>query len=479
MKTKFLLCLLFITFISVSGYSQDIDEKTSTTNISSNNEEVLVNESTENIIFEVKKRNYGEEKNEEKGDVTPIVEPSVAEEKPVPKKQGFLDKGRTGFAFGIDISAGAANSYFTLKDFLFNPKGTVEVDFNKMSKILPSTTGFSLSALSNFKIYFEIYIKSKAEFGLFTTADVYAFGSIPKNLIDLIAKGNKDNDKLLSGKFTAMGSVFAGTGLFYGMTIKSFKFRASGAYFIPVLYVPYDGLDYEFSNGPDGKITVKAGGGLKIYTPLPIFQRNNNFDIPSLFKQGGFDISFEGSYKFKSLANLNFSLTHIPVYPAVMDKGAIAKFSTGYEIASAFEYLNAFINGTPMPGMKEDPVEMKISSDGTIEKRYVLRPIKLNVGADIYPFLNNYLIISPNIGCHCMKPFYVDAGIKLETRLLKVFGFYYSLAREDIIWKNRGGFFFDARLFRFETSVTSSSPSFVGSFKGAGVEVGLGLVFGY
>ncbi|UTC63726.1 hypothetical protein E4O00_07155 [Treponema sp. OMZ 788] len=413
-------------------------------------------------------------------DISPEVIPELpAQYEPKEKKNGFFEKGRTAFAFGINIGASASNSYFTIKDFLFNPKGTVDADFDKMSKRLPSS-GFAVSSLANFKIYFDIYIKSKAEFGFFTTADAYAFGNMPKSIINLLAKGNTD-DKVLSGKLTATGSAFAGTGLFYGMKIKDFKFRLSAAYFIPAFYIPYDELTYTMINGADGKINVAASGTLSVYTPFFfMFGGTGNFDIASIFKKGGADLSLSGSYSFKPLADLNFSLTNIPILPAVMDKGVTVKLDAGYKIESLFSYLNSIIEGKPAPEIEQKPNPFVFDTEGKLLKeRKIFRPLKLNISSDIFPFSNRYLIISPNIGFHMMKPFYVDAGVKIETNFLKVFGVYYSLALEDRVWKNRGGAFIDLRLFRLETSISSASPSFLGSFTGSGLEVGLGLVFGY
>lgn len=435
---KIFIFLIFISLIFTAAYSQETGENVAETSASI--EETPLNDDNKEV-----------------------------------KKYGFFDRGRTAFAFGIDFGAGMSNSYIKVKDLLFNPNGSLELDFAKMAKALPSS-GFSLSALANFKIYLDIYIKSKAEFGFFTTADVYAFGTMPKSLIELLAKGNVDG-KFLSGKFTAASSIFAGTGLFYGMTIKNFKFRVSGTYFVPLFYVPYDGLEYELVNDSEGKFKFKGGGELRAYTPLPIF--DNNANAGSMFKNGGFDLSFDGTYKFQPLANLNFGLKNLPIVPAEMDRGVSFKPVGGYEIESLFDYMNSKINNTDSSNIQNQPFDVKQSKDGKLKKIKVFRPIKLSVGADIFPFSNRYLIISPSLGLQFLKPFYVDAGLKLETNFLKVFGIYYSFAFEDRIWKNRLGSFIDLRVFKIETSIAAASPSFVGSFKGNGLEFGLGLVFGY
>lgn len=466
MKKRIFIFLIFISLIFTAAYSQETGEDVKED--SPITEETSITEYT------------GIPEMETTQALEPEVTPESLEAVVEPQeevKYGFFDRGRTTFALGLDLSAGVSNSYIKIKDIFFNknPDRSIELDFPKMAKTLPPS-GFSLSGLGNLRLYLDIYIKSKAEFGFFTTADAYAFGSMPKNLINLLAKGNVDN-KFLSGKFTATGSAFAGTSLFYGMTIKDFKFRVSGTYFVPLFYVPYDSLEYELVNDSEGKFRIKGGGELRVYTPLPLF--NNKTDVGSIFKNGGFDLSFDGTYKFPPLANLNFGLKHIPFVPARMDRGTSFKVSAGYEIESLFTYMNSIIDKKNTPEIKQEPLEMKKNEDGLLRKINVLRPIKLSVGADIFPFSNRYLIISPNLGFQFLKPFYVDAGLKLETNFLKVFGVYYSFAFEDRIWKNRGGAFVDLRAFRLETSIASVSPSFVGSFRGAGLEFGIGFAFGY
>lgn len=378
---------------------------------------------------------------------------------------------------GIDVKASISNSYFTINELFFNntPNKTLKMDFNKMSAILPRS-GFASSGVVDSKMFLDVYLQSKYEFGFFTEATGYAFASVPKSLIDFIAKGNKNKGKNISGAFKSSSSVFAGTGFFYGMTIKDFKFRISGTYIIPLFYIPYDSF-YSFENDPEtGKIKAKSSSVFNVYTTLPVFKK---FGGGSPLRGSGFDIDFEGTYKFQPWADLNFSLKHIPIFPASLSKGSRVDLLAGCEIESLFSYLDSILTGKDEPKIKNDSHGFKVNEDVKLKKKYVLRPIKLSVSSDIFPLKNNYLIITPNLGFHLMTPFYVDTGFKLESRFLKVLGVYYSFCREDRVWKNRGGFFVDTRVFKFEMSAASASPSFAGSFKGHGLELSTGILFGY
>ena len=147
---------------------------------------------------------------------------------------------------------------------------------------------------------------------------------------------------------------------------------------------------------------------------------------------------------------------------------------------SLIQYMNNLI--TPDQASQIKPpsgsfTETNLAYDLPTKK--IFRPLKLAVSSDIRPFFNDYLIITPSIGCHCYKPFYVDAGVKLESRFLKVLGAYIGMSYEDRVWKNTAGLFLETRVFRFETAVSAASPSFTGSFKGTGAEATIKLVFGY
>ena len=147
---------------------------------------------------------------------------------------------------------------------------------------------------------------------------------------------------------------------------------------------------------------------------------------------------------------------------------------------SILQYMDKFI-------LPNKPEEIKPPSSSFVEKdiaydlpqKNILRSLKLHISSDIRPFFNDYLIITPSLGFHCYKPFYIDGGLKLESRFLKVLGAYIGMSREDRVWKNQLGLFLETRIFRLETAVSSASPSFTGSFRGTGAEAKIKLVFGY
>ncbi|UTC82627.1 hypothetical protein [Treponema denticola] len=470
---KYIFILTIISLIFVNAYSED-----------------GINEQTEDMLNEVRSRNgidyFSPAAEDEATTETEIekTEPEISEADTIneeeaktelPPKEPFLKNGRKAFAFGIDIKVGASNSYFKITDLF---KNTLEIDLPDMSKTLPKA-GLSFCGDGGANIYLDIYIKSKAEFGFFIKSGGYEFSNIPKNLIDFAAKGNLSSNSF-SGKITGTLQGFADTGIFYGMKFNSFKFRVSTSYFIPIVYMESDMGDYEFINDPmTGSIVARGKLKLNMYSQLPIFGNNATFDIGDILSRGGADFNFYGTYTFNELANLNFNIINIPIFPARLNKGLSIIYEGDFRMESLIQYMNNFLTPDQASQIKPPSGSFTETSAYDLPTKKIFRPLKLAVSSDIRPFLNDYLIITPSLGCHCYKPFYVDAGVKLESRFLKVLGAYIGMSYEDRVWKNTAGLFLETRVFRLETAVSAASPSFTGSFKGTGAEATVKLVFGY
>lgn len=386
-----------------------------------------------------------------------------------------FDSRRTAFATGLDISIGASNSYYKITDFF---KPVLEIDFDAMSEKMPKQ-GLSATATAYVNMFFNIYIKNKYEIGSYTSVNGYQFSNVSKNIIDFISKGNKLGEKI-SG--TASSSIygFASTSVFFGMKIGNFTFKLDTSYFIPIAYLNYKDAHYEFYNDAvTGKTTANVNAEMLMYVNLPYIIKGNS--IKKIFKNGGVDLNLSGSYSFSPIANLNFSLDAVPLFAARMNNGYVLTMDGKIELDAMMPYIQSMLipnqNSQVFQGITPSFVwDMK---ETELPEKKVSRPLKLSISSDIRPFGNNYLIITPNIGCSCYKPFYLDAGIKVESRFLKVLGAYYSLNREDRIWKNCLGLFLDARVFRLELAVSSVSPSFANSFKGSGAEAYIGFVLGW
>lgn len=483
MKKYFFIIVSFFIFV-VYCNSQSGEQHTK---INDN----VVNSESEVILKEVWKRNGGKDElllqpvevkrtnletaaNKEQEETQVILNKTV-EAKKQPKKP-FFGRGRTAFATGINLTVGAANPYFKIQDFF---KPVLEVDAYKIDKALPKS-GFSIAALFKLNMFLNIYLKDKYEFGSNTGTNVYTFSNIPKNVVSLVAKGNKTGE-ILKGKFTSDSYSFADTSIFFGMKVGKLKFKFDASYFVPLAYVQYDVGDYIYENDPiTGKVHAKGKATVRVYSDLPVFG-GTSVPISKIFEDGGFDLGFSGSYEFSKLANLNFGLKSIPILPARVNNGFETSIDGNFDIDSIISYLHNMI----LPGNSKSNVAGPTSNFTSSEVKYnlppkkILRPIKLSFSSDIRPFLNNYLIITPNLGCNCLRPFYIDFGCRIESQFLKVLGAYYSFTREDRIWKNRLGFFMDARILRFDFAVATAATSFVGSFKGTGAEASFGIVFGY
>jgi len=372
------------------------------------------------------------------------------------KNEGFFESGRTAFSLGVEASGAVANSYYNLTDVL--SFSSFSINYRDMARSAPKD-GHSFAGTGKMRVFLDIYLQRKYEFGVYGSADMLAFITLPKKLIEVAeAIASKS---LPAGKaeatLSAQAFSFADIGAFYGMSIDSFKFRVNASYYMPLLYLdPHVGKYESFTDLSTGVVHVDSDIHLNVYT-------EKNFS--KALQKGGLDLTFTGIYTFNPYVDLHFSFLHIPIVTAYMDSGYSAKFNLNTE--KAFAGL----------GLMGDSVSAK--ENVKLQKKAVSRPLKVSTGLTIYPFANNYLIISPSIGLHCLTPFYIDAGLKLESRFLKVFGIYCSMTREDRIWKNGAGLFIDARVFRLETHAALAGTTFLSSFKARGAEAGIKLVVGY
>ncbi len=441
-------------------------QKTEVAVIEQKNEEQEETVTEEKTIEEVEKvDSEPEEKNEKQNE----------KEEPKKKKPSVVgERKRTKFAMGLNLSLMASNSYFKLSDFL---KETLVIDFNKMNDKLPKS-GYNINGYLFTDLFLEIYA-GNLEFGISLNASSSGFQNMPKDIINFIANGNADNSNM-KGYIYASGLTSIDQNIFFGMKIKNLSFRINASWYFPILYIdPYFG-SYELVNSADGKVYVRGDLGITMYTPYPMLlgQKNAKFNTADIFNTSGFDIDLLGSYQFGSIAKLNFGILNIPIYPAKLNTGVSYKQTGDFELESLLEYLQAQFSNKALENSPTSHIS-NMTEDYNPPTKKIFRPIKVNVDSNIYPFQNEYLIITPSIGMHCLKPFYIDAGLKIESHFAKVLGAYMAMNREDRVWKHKLGLFVDARVFRLELAAALASPNFKKSFSGTGAQVDMTMLFGY
>ena len=122
------------------------------------------------------------------------------------------------------------------------------------------------------------------------------------------------------------------------------------------------------------------------------------------------------------------------------------------------------------------------SFSGTLAKKKIMRPCKVSIGADFKPFQNDYLILSPFLAFPILnaKPYYVDGGLKIESRFAKVLGVYLDSRYVERMWKHEFCLFIDSRWFTFSLAASVASQDFKRAFttlSGLGIKLGVGIGF--
>ncbi len=450
---KIIIILVSIFFISSFAYSQSDEEVQTTDQSVESIESTETSEDTEEL---------GTENSEESAKKASL--PSTNK--------------RKSFAMGMNLHAMLSNSYFNINEFFGD--GPLVVDLNAMNDKIPKS-GYGISILCGLDLFLDIYLKDKYKFGLFLDADAYSLIKIPKSLINFLAEGNADTPRI-TDEINSTASIFVEQSAFFGMKIKDLSFRVNTSWFVPLIYLDKYIGKYEYVNSSDGKTKLKGELYTRLYSPLPIFGgQNSKFSSKDISKSLGFDIDFIGAYNLPPYARVNFGLLNIPIVPAHLHKGIGITYKGNFELESLVAYMEASIQ-------KDEKAKKEIMTsnlDGEVKKGYnlkrkaIFRPLKLIASADVYPLQNELLIVTPSLAMHCLKPFYVDLGVRVESHFAKVLGAYIDIKREDRIWKHKLGAFVDARAVRFELAAALSSPNFIKSFSGTGAQIDLTVVFGY
>ncbi|CEM62149.1 hypothetical protein DWQ65_02510 [Treponema phagedenis] len=409
--------------------------------------------------------------------VEPIIIDGIDEEEEIVIPQPKEKRPRAfSLRKGLSVSATAANSAIHIPDFF---KETLVVDLTKIAK-QSTHRGFEVGAFADVTDYTTMTFFDAHSVTFSISANMYAWQNIPKNVLDFLGKGNKGISEI-SGHTNGRAEAYAEASLLYKMKKQNYGIYIKGNYFCPIFFQNGSIANYVLKTDQEtGKITISTDVDALIYTPLPIFNNEENITprqlAKKILKNGGFDVTVGGEYIPTDWATVNFAVTHLPIVPTFLDKGMNFKFHFDAEVDN-------FLNNLE----KETKEYIKYHSEQadpvySLPKKRVMRTCKLWAGADFRPLKNNYLILSTSIGLPIVnaKPYYADFKLKLESKFAKVLGAYLSLSYLDRIWQNEICFYLDSRWAVFSLAVSLASNSFARNFysvSGAGVKLGLALGF--
>lgn len=382
-------------------------------------------------------------------------------------------KKRRGFSLhtGLTFSILAANNIFSVPDFF---KQTLVIDFNKLAE-KTIRSGIHSGSLVNLDWFFQFTVNEEHTVKFSTTVDARAWANIPKNILTLIAKGNADG-KPIEGSVNGTASAFADTGIMYRLQKPSFGFSARVAYFVPLGYMQNPQAKYKIFVNDAGLLTAEGVVDTKIYGHLVGLAANTELNIAQLFKDGGLDLSLTGSYQPAGWVNIRAGVDYLPLMVVTLNKGIRNRVHFYGQLNNLFDAIGKQDSKYFTTDIKTDV----LSNDLPAIK--IMRPCKISLGADFKPFQNNYLILSPFVAIPVVntKPFYMDGGLKIESRFAKVLGVSLETGYVERIWRHELALFLDSRWMTFTLAASLASHDFARTFttiSGAGVRLGIGIGF--
>ena len=383
----------------------------------------------------------------------------LQEEKP--KKSFSL--ARKYFEIGFDAGVGFDNNLFNGVDFLSEE---IVIDLTQLNNDV-GDDGWNI----NFDIPAGFFINIKNieigkglwGVGFFSELDGKTDINVPKSFFDLITEGNIE-ERNFEGTFSASGRLFLSSGLNISAKYGKLRLGVKPAIYTPLVYIPRSDIGYKLVT--DDSISVSTQGEIKIFYPIT---EDGEMDLSS-----GADISLNGEYELLRFLDVGGSISNIPLYPAVMRNQLIYSMS-GFNIDISGEDL---MSGN-MPEMPSFDFDQTYASS----EQKVLRPLKMDMYVRLKPFLNELLVIIPNIGfsvdLNDDENRYFNFGVEGRLNLADMFILSLSMGREEDIWIHKLGLALNFRAFEIDLAVSLRSEDFVGSFQAQGIGVNFGLRLGW
>lgn len=262
--------------------------------------------------------------------------------------------------------------------------------------------------------------------------------------------------------------AFADTGVMYEFKQPAYDISARLAYFVPLAYMEPPAATVKVQPIGTG-VRVTARGNAAAYGLIPASLAEKQLSAADFFKNGGLDISLAGSYTLTDWVTLTNEIRHIPIVPSRTDIGMAASFNLD-------KYIYSFTPAEEIvQGFKMD------YASAHLPKKTIMRLCKFKIGADFRPFQNNHLIVSPFFALPFAKekPYYVDNGLKIESRFARVLGAYFNTGYIDRIWRHELGLLLDSRFFSLNLAASLTAHTLKETFKSPGVGFKIGVSAGF
>ncbi|MDR1908717.1 MAG: hypothetical protein LBQ35_02250 [Spirochaetaceae bacterium] len=373
---------------------------------------------------------------------------------------------------GVDAGAGVTNNLLGLGD-IFNSRGTVVMDFTKIS-----VAGMMMQGFAEGGLFFNVNT-GPLSFGLFAGVETSGRFRASDALLRFLKEGN-DQFRTLEGVLGFGGSVFLETGIRAGFPIKRLRINAGLALFSPLIYMPPPEISYRIdTSGPGGELVLSAIQ-MNIYSAASL--EEGGFSLPDknipLGIPLGLDLQVEAVYSLLPKLNLGMEIDHIPILPVRLRR-LMRVYADGvnYRLDEMFGFLSG--GGFNLP----DYPDMKtVHSED--EHFWVVRPLFVDFFVEYRPAGTGLFVIRPLIGFSLplapgQSQVRLSAGLEGQINIRKGFSLSLSTAYREQIWQQAVSLMFNLRVVELYTRLSLRGHDFVGSFNDKGLGVSAGLRFGY
>jgi hypothetical protein len=374
---------------------------------------------------------------------------------------------------GLDVDAGFGNSLIKIED-VFNIHKTLLIDLES----LPEGELFAGEQAAA-SAFINVNIGKDWSFGVFAGTQIDAFQSAPKEVADLLRKGNATT-KSVEAAMSGGGSVFVDAGIKAQFRVKKLRFTVKPAAYVPLVYVPPPDMNFDLVMDDSGNMSVKGVVNMDVYSAFPLEDMvregfSDDVDLPNPLPLG-FDITLEGAYSLLPVLDLGLGITNIPLYPAQL------RYRMHQNITMEGGWDDMF---DTLTGGSFDLPEMK--SDQYFEENaafLAFRPLRFDFFAEYRPVEIDLFVIRPHIGFSVLTIYGYDTacfniGLDGQINIVNLFSLSLGTGYTERMWKHSAGIRLNFRAIELDAGVSLRGPDIVSSFKGKGLGVSLGIRLGF
>jgi len=351
--------------------------------------------------------------------------------------------------------------------------------------------GLDLAPLS-----ININIGDRWGFGL-DIAHVRATGNLylPENLLGLY--------EVTGQRLGAGAAVFAefGVPVFFHTRERGVRVRIRPAAFVPLVFVR-PGVTYSFGPSHEGGL---LGQRLELSYDMQIFSIFNlsglagNGDLDLMgdiianpggsarniaARNMGYDVSVGLEYSLTRRLSVGVDLVNIPIpfFPATLHD--YARLQGSVFIDTSFIDIEDLINNGRFPSEAIGVPDDMEPTLGTVTRGHrIFRPFTMLFNANFRPFETDTLSLIPSLGFSVNSLYAqraaLEGGLSVRFDLANFFITTIGVNYNDRRWRNSLDFAFNFRVLELGIGISSQSPNFVQSFRGAGLGVNFGIKMGW